>query len=137
MAENQGVARAALRLALSPSRSEEQALKDEMRRTGIAGAAADVGGQFLSSVPMAIERAIVSAKREGVIRDEHVHIGAVAGAAREALAQVAGRATGFDVGGKIAVARSDESLAVAVFFVVGLIHLDDVAVGVAHRVVPR
>lgn len=137
MAENPGVARAALRLALSPSRTEEQALKEELKRAGVTGAAADIGGPFLTSVPLAVERAIVSAKREGVIRDEHVHIGAVAGAAREALAQVAGRATGFDVGGKIAVARSDESLAVAVFFAVGLIHLDDVAVGIAHRVVPR
>jgi len=131
------VTRAALRLALSPTRADEQAVKEELRQSGIAGAAADVGGRYLEIVHVAIERAIVSAKREGVIRDEHPHVGAVAGAAREALAQVGARATGFDVGGKIGVARAGEHLAVAAFFGVGLVHLDDVAVGVAHRAVPR
>lgn len=137
LSDNLTVARAAVRLALSPTRADEQALKEELRRAGVAGAAADIGGPFLASIPLAIERAIVSAKREGVIRDEHPHVGAVAGAAREALAQVATRATGFDVGGKIGVARSGEHLAVAAFFGVGLIHLDDVAVAVAHRAVPK
>lgn len=137
MSDNVTVARAALRLALSPTREAEQALKEELRREGVAGAAADIGGQFLASIPVVVERAIVAAKREGVIRDEHPHVGAVAGAAREALAQIAARATGFDVGGKIGVARCGEHLAVAVFFGVGLIHLDDVAVALAHRAVPR
>lgn len=137
MSENLNVARAALRLALSPSRSEEQALKEGLRRDGIAGAAADVGGPFLNSIPVVVERAIVAAKREGVIRDEHPHVGAVAGAAREALAQISTRAMGLDVGGKIGVARSGEHLAVAIFLGVGLVHLDDVAVAVAHRAVAR
>ncbi len=137
MADNITVSRAALRLALSATRAEEQALKEELRRAGIAGAAADIGGQFLASIPVAVERAIVSAKREGVIRDEHPHVGAVAGAAREALSQIASKATGFDVGGKVGVARCGEHLAVAAFFGVGLVHLDDVAVAVAHRAVAR
>ena len=137
MSENLDVARAALGLALSPTRTQEQSLKEELRQKGIAGAAADIGGQFLASIPTVIERAIVAAKREGVIRDEHPHVGAVAGAAREALAQILGRAAGLDVGGKIGVARSGEHLAVAVFFGVGLVHLDDVAVAVAHRAVAK
>ncbi len=137
MPDNLTVSRAALRLALSATRTDEQALKEELKRAGIAGAAADIGGPFLGSLPVAVERAIVSAKREGVIRDEHPHVGAVAGAAREALAQIGSRAMGFDVGGKVGVARSGEHLAVAVFFGVGLVHLDDVAVAVAHRAVPK
>lgn len=137
MSENLDVARAALGLALSPTRGKEQALKEELRQSGIAGAAADIGGPFLAGIPTVIERAIVSAKREGVIRDEHPHVGAVAGAAREALAQISVRAAGLDVGGKIGVARRGEHLAVAIFFGVGLVHLDDVAVAVAHRAVAK
>jgi hypothetical protein len=137
MADNMTVSRAVLRLALSASREEEKALKDEFRRRGILGAAADLGGEFPTVIALAIERAIVAAKREGVIRDEHPHIGAVAGATREALSQVGARATGSSVGGKVAVARSGEHLAVAAFFGVSLVHLDDVAVAVAHRAVPE
>jgi hypothetical protein len=42
---------------------------------------------------------------------------------------------GFNVGGKIGIARSGEHLAVAILFQIGLVHLDDIAVGVAHRAV--
>lgn len=136
MPGNQDVARAALRLCSTASREEEQNLKQTLLENGIHAVAVDFGGEFVGVIPKIVERAIVAAKREGVIREIHVHEGAVAGAAREAMAQVAARATGFNVGGKIAVAHGGEHLAVAVFVGIGLLYLDDVAVGLAHRAIP-
>ncbi|HEY8552121.1 MAG TPA: HutP family protein [Thermaerobacter sp.] len=135
-APNLAVARAALRLATSASRAEEARVKEDLLRKGIRGVAVDFGGPYTESIGSMVQRAIVAARREGVIAPIHPHEGAVAGAAREALAQLAGRALGFNVGGKVAIARLGEHLACAVFVGVGLVHLDDVAVGLAHRAVP-
>jgi len=96
----------------------------------------DIGGPFVSSIARAAENILVAAKREGVISDSHPHEGAVTGAAREALTQLMPRAAGFNVGGKMAVARCGEHLAVAAFLEVGLLHLDDVGLALAHRAVP-
>lgn len=82
-----------------------------------------------------VERAVVSAKREGVIDDCHVEEGAVAGACREAISQVINKAVGLNVGGKIGVARDDNHLSVALFFGIGLLHLNEVAIGLGHRAV--
>ncbi|PZN13144.1 MAG: hut operon positive regulator HutP [Bacillota bacterium] len=133
---NLTVARAALRLAASATREEEARIKEELLRQDIRGVAVDFGGAYVESIATMVQRAIVAARREAVIAPVHPHEGAVAGAAREALAQLAGRALGFNVGGKIAIARYGEHLACAVFVGVGLVHLDDVAVGLAHRAVP-
>lgn len=130
-------AKAALRMALTADRQEEQALQQELLRYDIRAAAADYGGEYNQSVRKIIERSIVAAKREGVITETHSAEGAVAGATREALEQVMPKALGLNVGGKIGIARSGEHIAVAVFFGVGLLHLDDVAVGLAHRAVPQ
>ena len=78
----------------------------------------------------------VAAKREGVISStEFREEGAVAGATREALSQVNTKALGLNVGGKIGVARSGSNIAVAVFFGIGLLHLNEVAVGLGHRAI--
>jgi hypothetical protein len=82
-----------------------------------------------------VERAVVSSKREGIIEESHNQEGAVAGAAREALTQIMPKALGLNVGGKIAVARSGEHISVAVFFGIGLLHLNEIAIGTGHRVV--
>lgn len=135
--DNLSVARAAVRMALSSSREEEGQLKRDLAQQGIRAVAVDFGGEFYPTVAKALERALVAAKREGVIRDTHLHLGAVAGAAREALSQLGSRALGLNVGGKIGVAKGGEHLAVAVFAGVGLLHLDDVGLGLAHRAVPE
>lgn len=126
------VAKASIQLAIS-SREEERILKVKFAEQGIQSAAVDFGGDYLSSRGKMIERAIIAAKREGVIPETHWAEGAVAGAAKEALSQVSPRAEGFNVGGKIAVTCSGEHLSVAVFFGLGLVHLNDVVVGVGHR----
>ena len=59
--------------------------------------------------------------------------GAVAGAAHEALEQVKVKAFGFNVGGKIGIARAGEHLCVAIYMGVGVLNLNELCVGLAHR----
>jgi hypothetical protein len=123
-------------MALSGDREEETALKGDLANSGIRAAAADYGGEYLSAVQRIVERAVVAAKREGVIVATHAEEGAVAGAAHEALQQIALKAIGLSVGGKVGIARSGDHIAVAVYFGIGLLHLDEVALGLGHRAVP-
>jgi hypothetical protein len=130
------VSTAAIKMALSLSRQEEIVLKKVLfDEYAIRAVAVDYGGEFIASVPKIIERAVVAAKREGVIKDTHPDEGAVAGAAREALAQIMPKALGLNVGGKIGVARYKDHISVAIFFGIGLLHLDEVAIGLGHRAV--
>ena len=129
------VAAAAIRLAVTASMEEEDALKKELASLGLKVAAANYGGEFIPSINKIIERAVVAAKREGVITAVHCDEGAVAGAAREAISQIISKALGSNIGGKIAIARYNEHISVAVFFGIGLLHLNEVAVGMGHRVI--
>ena len=130
------VANAAVRMALTNNRADESALKKTFGESGIRAVAVDYGGEFVSSVSKIVERAVVAAKREGVIKDTHADEGAVAGAAREALSQIMPKALGLNVGGKIGIARCRDHVSVAIFFGIGLLHLDEVAIGLGHRAVP-
>ena len=129
------VVKAAIMMSLTGDRMEEKALKTQLSKSGIRTAAVDYGGEFINSIMKIVERAVVSSKREGVIVESHNEEGAVAGAAREALTQVMPKAMGLNVGGKIAVARSGEHVAVSVFFGIGLLHLNEIAIDTGHRVV--
>lgn len=129
------IASAAIKMALTSDRHEEKQLQYEYAKIGISTAAADYGGEFITSVMKIIERAVVSSKREGVITDSHAEEGAVAGAAREAISQIMPKAVGLNVGGKIGIARHKDHVSVAVFFGIGLLHLNEVSIGLGHRVV--
>ena len=129
------IAAAAIKIALSSDRSEEKKIQTEYAKIGIRTAAVDYGGEFINSVMKIIERAVVSAKREGLILESHVEEGAVAGAAREALSQIMPKAIGLNVGGKIGIARYKDHVSVAIFFGIGLLHLNEVSIGLGHRVV--
>ena len=133
--DSREVARAAIMIAMSSSRQEENAEKAALAEADILAAAADYGGEFVPSIMKMVERAVVCAKREGLIGDTHHEEGTVAGAAREALSQVTTKALGLSVGGKIGVARRGEHVAVAVFFGIGLGHLNEVCVGMGHRTI--
>lgn len=134
-AASRRVARAALYMAMTETHPEEQEQKHLFATENVRATAVDFGGDFVSSVRRIVERAVVAAKREGVISAVHSEEGAVAGATHEALLQMGRKAVGLSVGGKIGIARKDDHVAVAVFFGVGLGHLDEVAVGLAHRAV--
>jgi hypothetical protein len=130
------VATAAIKMALTATRQEESILKKSLlEEQAIKAVAVDYGGEFISSVGKIVERAVVAAKREGVIKDSHADEGAVAGAAREAIAQIMPKALGLNVGGKIGIARHHDHVSVAVFMGIGLLHLDEVAIGLGHRAV--
>lgn len=129
------VARAAIQLSMTRSRDEEQQWRKALLQEGISGAAADFGGEFLGGIVRIVERAVVAAKREQVIGESHLEEGGVAGAAREALNQVTHKALGMSVGGKIGIARCGEHVAVAVFFGIGLGHLDEICIGLGHRAI--
>lgn len=130
------VATAAIKMALTLSRQEEGQLKKSLlEELTIKAVAVDYGGEFITSAAKIVERAVVAAKREGVIKDIHAEEGAVAGAAREALAQIMPKALGLNVGGKIGIARHGDHISVAIFFGIGLLHLDEVGIGLGHRAV--
>ncbi len=129
------VATAAIRMAITADREEEKLLQKQYRGQEMRTAAVDFGGEALSALAKMIERSVIAAKREGVIHESHAEEGAVAGATHEVMSQVMSRFAGLNVGGKIGIARQGEHICVAVFFGIGMIHLDDVAIGVAHRAV--
>ena len=84
------IGRAALKIAVTGSRSEEQRIKQELAEQGIR-------------------------------------------AAHAALEQVKTKALGFNVGGKIGIARCGEHLCVAIYMAVGVLNLNELCVGLAHR----
>ncbi len=127
------VAKAALQLSMTLDREQEQQMRHFLAKQQILSAASDFGGDFLTGIVRMVERAVVAAKRERVIGEMHLEEGAVAGATREALSQVSVKAMGLSVGGKIGIARCGEHVAVAVFFSIGLGHLDEICVGLGHR----
>ena len=129
------VVTAAIKIALTKDRAEERALQAQYAEDGILTAGVDFGGEFISSITKIIERAVVAAKREGNITESHAEEGAVAGAAREAVSQIMNKAIGLNVGGKISIARHGDHISVAVFFGIGLLHLNEMAVGLGHRVI--
>lgn len=126
---------AAVTLAITSNREDEKKVRAESMEQGISSVAVDFGGEFSGAVTKILERAVVAAKREGVIGDTHAEEGAVAGAAHEAVSQIINKAIGLNVGGKISIARKGSHLSVCVFFAIGLLNLNDIAIGLGHRAV--
>jgi len=129
------VAQAAVRMAATSTREEESYLKTLLQDSDIRICAIDFGGDFVASINKIIERTVYIAKKERIIDDSHEEEGSVAGAAHEAVMQIMQKAMGMNVGGKIAVARCGEHVAVSVFFGIGMLHLNEVAVGLGHRAI--
>ncbi len=129
------VATFAIELALTKTRQLERDLINRLSKSGVHCAAVDYGGEFITCIDKIIERAAVAAVREGVIENTHREEGAVVGAAREAITQVMNKAIGLNVGGKIGIARYQEHLCVCIFFGIGMLHLNEVGIGLGHRVI--
>ncbi|MBQ7718092.1 MAG: HutP family protein [Clostridia bacterium] len=130
------VCEAAIRLAITENREDEQAEKQKLREErNILTAASDFGGEFLNGVSKIIERALVAARREGLIDDSHAEEGAVAGAAMSAVNQIVQKAMGLNVGGKIAVARSGDHVCVCIFLGIGVLSLNEMSIAIGHRAI--
>jgi hypothetical protein len=136
MIDSIAVAKAAIEMAIS-SREEEKKLENRFAERDILTVGVDVGGNLNSSIQKILERALVAAKRSGIVKDCHVQEGALLGAAREAIIQISARANGLNVGGKIGIARSGEHLSVAIFMSIGVLHLNDLVIGIGHRSIPN
>ncbi|MGB3367902.1 MAG: HutP family protein [Acidaminobacteraceae bacterium] len=130
------VAKAAVKLAMA-TREEEVELKKIYMEKGYKTVAVDVGGKLPDITTKILERALVASKKNGIIEDVHLHDGAVAGATREALAQIAIKTYGLSAGGKIGIARKGEHISVAIFMSIGLLHLNDIVLGLGHRSLPE
>ena len=109
------VCKAAIQIALTDSREEEIEMKAKNKENGILSVAVDFGSDFGSAVPKVLERAVV--------------------AAHEAIQQIVDKCVGLNLGGKIGIARHGSHIGVCVFFAIGLLNLNDVAIGMGHRVV--
>lgn len=131
------IAKASVEVATTLSRSEEEEVIKKLKANGISTVAVDVGGNLIDSIPKILERALVASKRTGLIQESHVYDGAVVGAAREAIMQVVSKANGLNVGGKIGIARGGEHLSICIFMSIGLLHLNEVVIGLAHRSIPE
>jgi hypothetical protein len=126
------IAKASINMAIS-SRQEEERLIEEFKKDNVLAVGIDIGGNLNSSITKIIERALVASKRTGIIKECHVHEGAVVGATREAIMQVSDKANDLNVGGKIGIARQGEHISVCIFLSIGLLHLNEVVIGLGHR----
>lgn len=134
--DTKAVVNASIKMAIS-SREEEKSLKDIFLNENILVAAVDIGGNLLTSIPKIMERSVVAAKRSGLIEECEAHEGAVAGATKEALMQVSPKALGLNVGGKIGIARSDVHISVTIYLSIGMLHLNEIAIGLGHRTISQ
>ncbi len=137
MFDSTDVAKASIKLAITSSRASEEQLISKLREKDIIGTAVDVGGNIIETIHIVIERAIIASRKSGLIQECHVHDGAIAGAAREAIMQIASKATGLNGGGKIGICRHKEHLSICIFMSIGLLHLNEVVIGLGHRSIPE
>ena len=98
MYDSVDVARAAIKVAITPSRQAEETVILKLGDKGIRSAAVDIGGDVVNSIHNIIEKAIMASRKNGVTEECHVEDGAIAGATREALMQIAEKATGLNSG---------------------------------------
>ncbi|KMT22156.1 HutP superfamily protein [Clostridium cylindrosporum DSM 605] len=132
--DSKSVVNASIKMAIS-SREEEELLKKELKHQNIMVAAAEFGGNLLTSIPKIMERSVVASKRSGLIEECQAHEGAVAGATKEALMQVSPKALGLNVGGKIGIARSGVHISVTIYLSIGMLHLNEITIGLGHRTI--
>lgn len=132
--DSKDITTAAIKMAISENRNIEKIVQEESKSSGISSCAVDFGGEFVNSISKIIEHAVVAATREKLINASHPEQGAVAGATREAISQIMNKAIGLNVGGKIGIARYKDHVAVSVYFGIGLLNLNEVAIGLGHRV---
>lgn len=130
------VARFATNLVSTGSREKEMEYRKYLETFEVQSVAVDFGGKFEKVVPQIIENGAVAAQRCGLIEDQHVQIGDIVGAIHQVLIKLGSIAVGLNVGGKLAIARYKEHLCVAIFSEIGLIHLNEVFINIAHRSVP-
>jgi len=128
------ISKIAIQMVLT-TREEEKMLKEKYKKLGILTAAVNIGGKMPDITIKIIENSIVSAIKNGLVEDNRSHNGIIVGAVRDALSQVSNKTNGFNVGGKISLVRIGDDISVAVLLNIGILHLNEVAIAMAHRVI--
>lgn len=128
------ISKVAIKMVLT-TREEEKKLKEEYKKNGILTAAVNIGGKMPDMTIKIIENSIVAAIKNGLVEDNRSHNGIIIGAVRDALNQVSSKTNGFNVGGKISLVRIEEDISVAVLLNIGILHLNEVAIATAHRII--
>jgi uncharacterized NAD(P)/FAD-binding protein YdhS len=128
------ISKIAIKMVLT-TREEEKKLKEEYKKNGILTAAVNIGGKMPDMTIKIIENSIVAAIKNGLVEDNRSHNGIIVGAVRDALNQVSSKTNGFNVGGKISLVRIEEDISVAVLLNIGILHLNEVAIATAHRII--
>ena len=123
----------AIEIAISKDIESEKKIKERLLKDGVRATGVNFGGNFVSSIPKMIERIMIASKKEGILISEE-EAGAIIGATKDALSQITVKATGFDVGGKISIAREKNQVAVVAYFCIGTLNLNDMVLGLGHRV---
>lgn len=126
------VPREAVRLSLT-TREEEIELIRKIEAMGGRAAAVNIGGNVTTSLPKIMESALVASRRAGLIHQDYASEGAVMGATRDALFQIMERSNNLNVGGKIGLIRLGSDIAVCIYVSIGLLHLNEFAIGIGHR----
>jgi len=124
----------AIKMVLT-TREEEKKLKEEYKKDGILTAAVNIGGKMPDMTIKIIESSIVAAIKNELLEDTRSHNGIIVGAVRDALNQVSTKTNGFNVGGKISLVRIEDDISVAVLLNIGILHLNEMAIATAHRVI--
>ncbi|MCS5420565.1 MULTISPECIES: HutP family protein [Psychrilyobacter] len=130
------ISKIAINMVLT-TREEEKKLKEEYKKNGILTAAVNIGGKMPDMTIKIVENSIVAAIKNGLVEDNRSHNGIIIGAVRDALNQVSSKTNGFNVGGKISLVRIDEDISVAVLLNIGILHLNEVAIATAHRIINK
>jgi len=130
------IVRAAIALAITPDKTSEDMEIDKLKKQGIKVIVIDVTGNFRDSTHIIIEKAIIASRENGLTEETHVEESAIAGAAREAIMHIATKSSGVHGNGKMAICRYKENLSVCIFMCIGLLNLNEVAIGLGHRAVP-
>lgn len=128
------ISKIAIKMVLT-TREEEKKLKEEYKKNGILTAAVNIGGKMPDMTIKIIENSIVAAIKNGLVEDNRSHNGIIVGAVRDALNQVSSKTNGFNVGGKISLVKIEEDISVAVLLNIGILHLNEVAIATAHRII--
>jgi hypothetical protein len=132
--KNYEISKIAIKMVLT-NREEEKEFKEEYKKKGILTAAVNIGGKMPNITIKIIENTLVAAIKNKLVEDNRSHNGIIVGAVRDALDQIAIKANGLNVGGKISVVRIGDDIAVAVLLNIGILHLNEVAIATAHRII--
>jgi uncharacterized NAD(P)/FAD-binding protein YdhS len=128
------ISKIAIKMVLT-TREEEKDLKEEYKKDGVLVAAVNIGGKMPNITIKIIENSIVAAIKNGLVEDNRSHNGIIVGAVRDALSQISDKTNGFNVGGKISIVRIKDDISVAVLLNIGILHLNEVAIATAHRII--